>query len=75
MENSSFYDDHKFCPACEQYVAYLISTDCSYCVQCGGVVRLFSEDDWTAFNDSLKARRPKGGRPRKKSSDEDKKTA
>ena len=26
-------------------------------------VRLFSEADWTAFNDTLKERRPKGGRP------------
>ncbi|MFT5286528.1 MAG: hypothetical protein ACI8TQ_002697 [Planctomycetota bacterium] len=75
MDNSSFYDDHKFCPACEDYVAYLISMDDSYCVNCGGIVRLFSEDDWVDFNESLKSRRPKGGRPRKNSKSDDKKTA
>ena len=65
MEYGDFYDDRKFCEACNQYVPYLISMDHSYCVQCGGVVRLFSEGDWEVFNESLKARRPRGGRPRK----------
>lgn len=65
MDNSNFYDDRKFCPECNAYVPYLISMEHSYCVTCGGVVRLFSEGDWENFNESLKSRRPKGGRPRK----------
>lgn len=65
MDYGSFYDDRKYCPSCEAYVPYLISMDHSYCVACGGVVRLFSDRDWSSFNESLKQRRPKGGRPRK----------
>jgi hypothetical protein len=72
MEYGDYYDDRKFCTTCNGYVPYLISMDHSYCVECGGVVRLFSEDDWDTFNESLKARRPRGGRPRK---DADKESA
>jgi len=63
MNPSDFYNDRKFCEHCQTYVAYLQSTEHSYCVQCGKAVRLFSEQDWTAFNEALKERRPKGGRP------------
>ena len=63
--NLDYYSDRKFCPQCETYVSYLQSMEQSYCVQCGQQVRLFSEEDWTAFHASLKERRPKGGRPRK----------
>lgn len=66
MDKSSFYDDRKFCPSCNGYQPYLMSMDHSYCVECGGTVRLFSKDDWETFNENLKAKRPKGGRPRKK---------
>ena len=51
--------------SCPDYVAYLMSIEHSYCAKCGSEVRLFSDQDWTAFNESLQARRPKGGRPRK----------
>jgi hypothetical protein len=63
MNPSDFYNDRKFCEHCQTYVSYLQSTEHSFCVQCGHPVRLFSEADWTAFNDNLKERRPKGGRP------------
>ncbi len=63
MFPSDFYSDRKFCEHCQAYVSYLQSTDHSYCVQCGLAVRLFSDEDWTAFNESLQERRPKGGRP------------
>ncbi len=65
MDYGDFYDDCKYCPRCEGYVHYLISMEHSYCVSCGGVVRLFSDSDWSHFNESLQQRRPKGGRPRK----------
>lgn len=65
IDRGNYYDDRKFCPECEDYVAYLISMEHSYCVTCGGIVRLFSDQDWDTFNESLKQRRPKGGRPRK----------
>ena len=65
MEFGDFYDDRKFCTACNDYVPYLMSMDHSYCVECGGQVRLFSKADWAEFNESMKSARPKGGRPRK----------
>jgi transcription initiation factor TFIIIB Brf1 subunit/transcription initiation factor TFIIB len=65
MDQLDYYSDRKFCPECNDYVHYLMSVEHSYCVQCGSEVRLFSEKDWTAFNESMQAKRPKGGRPRK----------
>jgi len=70
MEHSDFYNDRKFCQDCGDYVPFLQSIEQSYCAVCGSTVRLFSEDDWTAFHDSLKERRPKGGRPRKQDNKE-----
>ena len=63
MDYVDYYNDRKFCEHCQTYVSYLQSTEHSYCVQCGHSVRLFSEADWSAFNEALKERRPKGGRP------------
>jgi len=65
MEYGDFYNDRKFCETCNEYVPYLQGIEHSYCTQCGQQVRLFSDSDWEAFQESLKARRPKGGRPRK----------
>ena len=62
----SFYSDRKWCPSCDTYVPYLMSLSTSYCVECGGEVRLFSKDDWQAFADRMEARKPKGGRRRKR---------
>jgi len=45
-------------------VRYLASIEVSYCVECGGEVRLFSAEEWTTFTAALEARKPKGGRPR-----------
>lgn len=66
MSPNSFYDDRKFCTACDDYVAYLAGMDRSYCVQCGSEVRLFSADDWTRFQNGLD-NRPRNGRQTKKS--------
>lgn len=61
-KRNDFYSDRKWCPACDGYVPYLMSLDTSFCVECGGEVRLFSEKDWQAFSDNMQARRPKSGR-------------
>ena len=63
--DNDFYSDRKYCDHCGEYVSYLMSVDSSYCVHCGTEVHLFSKEDWADFNESLQARRPKGGRPRK----------
>jgi hypothetical protein len=65
MNRFDYYSDRKFCPTCDSYVSYLMSSEHSYCVQCGGEVRLFSKEDWENFHENLTARRPRGGRPRK----------
>jgi len=65
MDYLGFYDERKYCPACRNYVRYLVSIDHSYCVTCGEAVQLFSQQDWSKFQESLQARRPKGGRPRR----------
>jgi hypothetical protein len=65
MDPLDYYSDQKYCPTCDEYVSYLMSVEHSYCTQCGCEVRLFSKDDWEEFNNSIVAKRPKGGRPRK----------
>jgi hypothetical protein len=65
MDRYDYYTDQKYCPSCDKYVAYLMSIERSFCVECGGEVRLFSKEDWESFNESLSAKRPRGGRPRK----------
>ena len=65
MEHIDYYSERKYCTHCEKYVPYLMSVDKSFCAECGGEVRLFSECDWRQFNESMAARKPKGGRPRK----------
>ncbi len=58
MEHLDYYNDHKYCTTCQKYVSYLMSVEQSFCVECGGVVRLFSNDDWEQFNTSISAKRP-----------------
>jgi hypothetical protein len=65
MDHTDFYNDRKYCTECRAYVPYLQSLEHSYCANCGRSVRLFSEKDWQAFHESLKDKKPKGGRPRK----------
>jgi hypothetical protein len=66
MERNDFYNDLKWCDCCDGYVRYLKSMEHSYCIDCGSKVRLFSENDWQAFNEKMRAGKPKGGRPAKK---------
>lgn len=60
MENirNKFESDRKWCPACNEYVPYLMGLETSYCASCGGEVRLFSKEDWEAFTEHIKSRRP-----------------
>ncbi|MDA1264504.1 MAG: hypothetical protein O2816_05420 [Planctomycetota bacterium] len=70
MDTLDYYQDKKYCPCCQGYVNYLMSIEHSFCVDCGGEVRLFSKEDWESFHEGLKTRKPKGGRPRKKTADQ-----
>jgi len=61
---SDFRSDRKWCPACDAYVPFLMSIDASFCVECGGEVRLFSKEDWERFEARMEARKKRrGGRP------------
>lgn len=62
---SAFHNETKYCPCCDTHVRFLASIEFSYCVECGGEVRLFSKDEWQAVQQILADRKPKGGRPRK----------
>jgi hypothetical protein len=61
----SFDSNRKWCPACDRYVAYLMSITTSSCVECGGEVRLLSTVDWESFSESMDARRPRPRRRKK----------
>ncbi len=43
----SFYRETKWCAECAAQVRYLASVNHSFCVQCGGKVRLFARDEQT----------------------------
>lgn len=66
MEPTNYYSEKKFCPRCDQYVRYLMSTDSSYCVDCGGKVQLFSKEDRKVFLTTLKPAKPAGRKGRDK---------
>lgn len=55
---SDYDTDRKYCPTCGDYVPFLQSLEQSFCIQCGGLVSLFSEDDWTRFRHGLRLMRP-----------------
>lgn len=44
--------DRRYCPSCRAYVPYLWSPQATYCVRCGALADLFSQDDLTAFRKS-----------------------
>jgi len=52
MVRNNYYDDHRFCPACQFYVRFLLSPEAGYCVECGGRVRVFSPAHLLDFRSS-----------------------
>ena len=46
-----------------------MSVTTSYCVECGGEVRLLSKEDWESFAESMEARRPRSRRSKKTGGD------
>lgn len=53
MGTSTYYDEAKFCEHCKDYVRFLMSVNFSYCVNCGGRVRLFSREDSEHFHEGV----------------------
>lgn len=66
--SNQFATQTKFCAACNDYCSYLASPTKSYCIQCGGEMRLMSDTDWQRLQATLEARKPKRGRKRKTAS-------
>jgi len=58
MATSSFYEDRRYCSACERYTHYLQSPSAAYCSRCGELVRLFSPVDLARFRSSLRLDQP-----------------
>jgi len=53
MANCNYYDEMKYCQDCKRYVRFLMSVNYSYCVDCGGRVRLFSNEDAERFQEHV----------------------
>lgn len=53
MNSAEFYNEQKWCDQCKQYVRFLMSVNHSYCVCCGGRVRLFNRDDSRHFQETV----------------------
>jgi len=48
-----FYRETKWCESCQAQVRFLMSVNHSFCVDCGGKVRLFSREERTRFAESV----------------------
>ena len=51
--HTEFYDERKWCEHCRTYVRFLMSVNHSFCVDCGGRVRLFNRTDSRSFHDTV----------------------
>ena len=50
---SEFYTEQKWCDECNGYVRFMMSVNHSYCVDCGGRVRLFNRNDSANFQETV----------------------
>ncbi|MEO0480134.1 MAG: hypothetical protein AAF196_11700 [Planctomycetota bacterium] len=57
MDNRDFYAETKWCDECQDYKHYLMSVNRSYCVDCGGQVRLFSREEAEAFAEEVQRKK------------------
>lgn len=51
--STEFYNEQKWCDHCKGYVRFLMSINHSYCIECGGRVRLFNGNDSRDFHDTV----------------------
>ena len=50
---SEFYTEQKWCDHCNGYVRFMMSVNHSYCIECGGRVRLFNCNDSANFQETV----------------------
>lgn len=55
--HDTFYRETKWCEACAAQVRYLASVNHSFCVQCGGKVRLFANDERSRVTEAAQRHR------------------
>lgn len=51
-DSPEFYREAKWCERCERYVRFLMSVNHSYCIDCGGRVRLMNPADSRRLGDA-----------------------
>lgn len=51
--NTEFDRERKWCGHCREYVRFLMSVNHSFCIECGGRVRLFNPADSRSFQDHV----------------------
>lgn len=52
-----FYGETKWCEACQTHVHYIMSVNHSFCVRCGGRVRLFDKNEARRFTADVERRK------------------
>jgi len=57
MADTEFYRELKWCDACRKQVRFLMSVNHSFCVQCGGKVRMFSREESLRFAETVQRHR------------------
>lgn len=57
MNTRDFHAELKWCNDCNEYVRYLMSVNHSFCVNCGGTVRLFNKQDSEVFSEDVQRRK------------------
>ena len=50
---AEFYRETKWCDACQARVRFLMSVNHSFCVDCGGRVRMFSREESSRFAETV----------------------
>lgn len=53
MGTSEFDRETKWCDACQGRVRFLMSVNHSFCVDCGGKVRMFSREESLLFAETV----------------------
>lgn len=54
---AAFYDETKWCSACNRDVRFLMSVNHSFCVDCGHTVTMFRREAGSAFGERVQRHR------------------
>ncbi|MFN6192764.1 MAG: hypothetical protein ACK5BN_02960 [Planctomycetota bacterium] len=54
---TAYYEETKWCGACDREVRFLMSVNHSFCIQCGGTVTMFRRAAGSAFGERVQRHR------------------